>query len=242
MIKALATLCCVALLAAGCGSEPTPPTGSNSPSRADELTYGCGGRGTFTADDIEAERKPRDELLDALGELRETMDGAMLPADGWLVVSETDRRADLLAPSGDQIASASFEKEGGEWKPAGWGDCLPRLELADKSVLEWELADSSYPPKPEATQIEVLVGDTQCSSGRDLEGLIESEVTYTDSAVEVVLTAPPLDTGKNKAYTCEGNSPVEYQLELQEPIAEREVIDISVYPAREPAPGTARGF
>ena len=31
-------------------------------------------------------------------------------------------------------------------------------------------------------------------------------------------------------------------LKLEEPIGEREVVDSSVYPAREPTPGTARGF
>lgn len=241
-MKTLATLCCLALLAAGCGSEPTPPTTGGSPSRVDELIYGCGGRATFTAADVEAEREPRNELLDAIGELRQTMDGAMLPADGWLVVSENNRRADLLAPLGEQFASASFEKNDAEWKPAGWGDCLPRLEVADKSVLEWELAGSSYPPGAEATEIEVLAVDTQCSSGRDLEGLVGSEVTYTDTTVEVMLTAPPLDAGKMQAFTCEGVGPVGYTLQLEEPIGEREVVDISVYPGREPAPGTARGF
>lgn len=233
---------CAFLLLAGCGSEPTPPPGSGSTSRVDELTYGCGGRTTFTAADIEAERQPRDELLDAIGELRKTMDGAMLPEEGWIVLSENDRRADLLATLGDQYASASFEKEGDAWKPAGWGDCLPRLELPDNSVLEWEFTEGSYPPDDDATEIDVLASDTQCTGGRDLEGLIESEVTYTEETVKVVLTAPPPSADKMQDFTCIGTAPTEYTLVLEEPIGDRKVVDISVYPAREPTPGTARGF
>lgn len=225
------------LLLAGCGSEPEPTTTDGSPSRVDQLTYGCGGRATFTAADVEAKREPDSDVLGALGELRQTMDGAMLPGKGWIVVSETGRRVDMLALAGDQFASASFERQGGGWKPVGWGDCFPRLQLSDKSVLEWELAEGSYPPEDDATEIDVLASDTQCSSGRDLEGLVESEVTYTETRVELVLTAPPLRGG-----TCQGVAPVEYAIKLEEPIGERELVDISVYPPREPRPGTAKGF
>ena len=238
MRKLLATICSLVFLA-GCGSAPPSPIGNKPPSRVDELTYGCGGRATFTAEDVEAARDAPDELLQAIEALRRTMDGAMLPGDGWFVVAETRRRSDLLAPLNDQFASASFERQGDRWKPVGWGDCLPRLELPDKSVLEWEFAPKSYPPGSEAKEIDVLVSEISCSSGRDIEGLIESDITYTESAVEVVFTAPPLEKG---FYTCQGTGPVEHTLQLEEPIGERKVLDLSVYPAREPKPGTARSF
>lgn len=164
----------------------------------------------------------------------------MLPEQGWRVVSEDGSATTLLAASDGEFAFAhvTFEREGGGWKPAGWGDCTPRLVLEDKSVLRWAFDGSAYPPEPEATELTVLASDTQCSSGRDLEGLIEPTVTYSRSRIEVLLTAPSLETGKNSAYTCPGTAPTEYTLELNESVGEREVVDPSVYPAVEPEPGT----
>ena len=164
----------------------------------------------------------------------------MLPEDGWKVVEEDGGTTTLLAPSGGEIAfaSATFERDGNGWKPGGWGDCTPRLVFEDKSVLRWAFDGSSYPPHAKATELTVLASDSQCSSGRDLEGLIEPQVTYGRSRIEVVLTAPSLETGKGAAYTCIGTSPTEYVLELDEPVGDREVVDLSVYPAVEPEPGT----
>lgn len=234
---AIATL----LLLAACG-DPNDAGGSavGTDPPPSELQYGCGGGGTFTPRDIEEGPEPSQDILDALHELPQTMDGAMLPEDGWKVVAEEGRATTLLAASDGEIAfaSATFERQGNDWKPARWGDCTPRLVVEDKSVLRWAFDSSSFPPDPEATQLTVLASDSQCSSGRDLEGLIEPEVTYGKSRIEVVLTAPSLETGKNSAYTCIGTAPTEYTLELDEPVGEREVVDPSVYPAVEPGPGT----
>lgn len=228
------------LLLAACGDPSAGGSAAGTDSPSSQLQYGCGGGGTFSPRDVEEGPEPSEEILDALHELRQSMDGAMLPEDGWRVVSEDGRATTLLAASDGEVAfaSVSFEREGKDWKPAGWGDCTPRLAVEDKSVLRWAFDGSAYPPDPKATELTVLASDTECSSGRDLEGLIEPEVTYGRSRIEVVLTAPSLETVKNSAYTCIGSAPTEYRLKLEEPVGEREVVDPSVYPAVEPRPGT----
>ena len=223
---------------AGCADPaPTVPlSGEPSPS---EHEYSCGGDATFTSRDIEQGPEPSAEILDALRKLRQTMDGAMLPEDGWKVVSEERKTTTLVAPLRNSFASATFEKDDEGWGPVGWDECVPRLVQEDKSVLRWAFTDGSYPPDADATDLNVLVTEVECSGGRDIEGLIEPRVTYGETAIEVVLVAPGLRTGKNEAYTCLGTSPTEFTLELEEPVGEREVVDVSIYPAVESVPGTS---
>jgi len=232
----LAGLAVLVFLAA-CG-DPGGTTRPRSERPSSDLKYGCGAGGTFAPRDIEEGPEPSQEILDALHELRQTMDGAMLPEDGWRVVSEQGRTTTVLAPLGDSFASASFDKEGRGWKAAGWGDCKPRLEVEDKSVLRWAFTEGSHPPDAETTKLDVLVTEVECSGGRDIEGLVEQQVTYGETKIEVVLTAPRLKAGKNQGYTCGGTSPINYTLQLDEPIGDREVVDVSVYPSVEPVPGT----
>jgi hypothetical protein len=217
-----------------CGDPQAAAPGGSQPASS-ELQYGCGAGGTFTAQDIGEGPEPSEDILEALRDLRQTMDGAMLPEDGWTVVSESGSTTTLLAPQDGRFgfASASFDKEGDGWDPAGWGDCTPRLAMLGKSVLRWAFTESSHPPEPGATELAVLVTEVECSSGRKLEGLIEPDITYGNDRIEVVLTAPG-GIGGN----CIGTAPTEYTLELDEPVGQREVIDMSVYPVVEPTPGT----
>lgn len=222
------------LVLVACGDPSRGGSTAGEPPSS-ELEYGCGAGGTFTPRDIEEGPDPSQQIMDALHELRQTMDGAMLPEDGWTVVSEQGSTTTLLAPQEGPhgFASVSFDKEGGGWEPAGWGDCTPRLGLLGKSVLRWAFTDDSHPPELTATELSVLVTEVECSSGRSLEGLIEPDVTYGEDRIEVVLTAPG-GIGGN----CIGTAPTEYTLELDQQVGQRKVVDLSVYPVVEPEPGT----
>lgn len=234
LVAACATL---VLLLNACGDPDADRSGAGTDPPSSELEYGCGGGDTFSPQEIEEGPGPSREILDALHDLRQTMDGAMLPEDGWTVVSESGSGVTLLASAEGRghvdFAVASFDKEGDRWQPAGWGDCTPRLALLGKSVLRWAFTETSHPPPPDATELDVLVTEVECSSGRELEGLIEPEITYAENRIEVVLTAPG-GIGGN----CIGTAPTGYTLELEEPVGEREVVDPSVYPPVEPEPGT----
>lgn len=225
------------LLVVGCGAGASDAPGrrSSASGAGDTLEYSCGRGDTFTAADVAAEREPAEEVLAALHELRQTMDGAVLPEQGWLEVGSSNETVTLIAPLNDAYASAAFERTDGEWQPSGWGECVPRLQLPDRSVLRWAFSDASYPPDPDATQLELLVSEVECSSGRDIDGLIEPTVTYDREQISVLLTAPGL-SGKDQ--TCQGMPPTSYALTLDEAPGERKVVDPSVFPAVEPTPGT----
>jgi hypothetical protein len=225
------------MLLPGC-EEPSATGPLRSKDSSAEHEYSCGGpRDAFTARDVEEGPEPSDDLRDALERLRASGEGRLLPADGWTVVSEDGNTATLLAPAGKKFASATFERRDG-WSPAGWGDCTPRLVAEDRSVLRWAFTEDSHPPDEDATELDVLAVEPACSSGRDLEGLIEERIAYEETTIEVALTAPALAGGANVVYTCIGTSPTPYTVELDEPVGERKVVDVSVYPPVEPEPGT----
>lgn len=247
MIRTLSLLL-LCVVFASCGERPPEGNGDGgsraagtaaadgaSPSAtAADFHYSCGSGGTFTAEDIGAQRQPTQEVLAALDDLRGTMDGAFLPENGWIEVNSSGSGVTLLAPLRDAYASATFENRGGKWEPRGWGDCVPRLQLAGRSVLRWAFTDASYPPAADAKQVEVLVTEVNCSSGRELDDLIEQSVTYREEEIYVILTAPVV----SGAQTCQGTMPVKYTLTLEEPPGDRAIVDPSVYPAVEPTPRT----
>jgi hypothetical protein len=215
--------------------EPAPS--ANDPPAAEtsfgeELSYSCGGV-TFPVAAIEDRQPPSDDLLAAIEELRKSApEGDIVPPDGWFVVARTRHRATLLAPLGDKFAYATFEKKGEGWGAPSWAkNCVPRLDVPGKSVLRWAFRDGAYPSDSGATELALLVIEDECSSARGLDGLIEADVEYRDDRIGVVLTAPGLEAG---FYTCQGTPPTEYELVLSEPVGDREVIDLSVYPPVEP--------
>lgn len=235
----LLVLCGVlALSACGESAEPQAQADGIMEEGFGVLEYGCVGDDTFTSRDIVDAVPPSEEILGAVDQLRQTMDGSMLPAEGWFTVSQGATRVSILAPLNDQYASATFEKEDKAWKPVGWGDCLPRLQMEDRSVLRWAFAAGAYPPGPRDTTLELLVSETQCSSGRDIEGLIQAATLYDETRIDVILSAPALGGGEDAVYNCMGMPPTEYELVLTEPVGDREVVDMSVYPSVVPTPGT----
>ncbi|MDQ3983274.1 MAG: hypothetical protein M3271_11395 [Actinomycetota bacterium] len=231
------TLLLISALGALVACVDEPSTRADDPPAAEtsfgeDLSYSCGGV-TFPVAAIEDRQSPSDDLLAAIEKLRKSRrEGDIVPPDGWFMVAGTRDRATLLAPLGDKFAYATFEKKGQGWDVPAWArNCVPRLHVPGKSVLRWAFREGAYPPDSGATELNLLVIEDECSSARDIEGLIEANVEYREDRVDVVLTAPGLERG---AYTCQGTPPTEYELVLSEPVGDREVIDLSVYPQVEP--------
>jgi hypothetical protein len=78
------------------------------------------------------------------------------------------------------------------------------------------------------------VSEVECSSGRDIHGLIEPTISYGEEEISVLLTAPDLSGDQ----TCQGRAPTPFGLSLQQPPGDRSIIDPSAFPAVEPTPGT----
>ena len=234
-VRSLALMALCGLLTA-CGNPPSDATGNQTgrPTEAIDVRYSCGGDITFTAEHVAEGKPPAQDVLSALHELRQTMDGAILPPAGWIEVHKTADRVTVLAPLGEAFASASFRYEGGRWGPSGWGDCIPRLHIPNRSVLRWAFTPASYPPRPDETEFEIVVSEVDCSSGRDIRSLIEPTISYGEEEISVLLTAP----GLSGDQTCPGRAPTPFRLSLQQPPGDRRMVDPSAFPVVEPTPGT----
>lgn len=223
------------LLLGGCGSATREPTGagraSPSPSASPAYLYTCGqtlfdpalleGPGGVENDDS--------ELGEALRDLMETVDGEFLQgAEHWRVVVDEGDRVEVIGRAAGRFGymNAIFERSGGSWKPAGWGDCEPDVFVpGNRSPATWELVKQ---PSPDDTKLVVDATERACASGRQLtERDVRSDVSYGEDAITIVVSADSLVGGE-----CPDNPPVRLTISLHEPIGDRELLDASVYPPK----------
>jgi hypothetical protein len=108
-VKPLALMALCGLLTA-CGGPASGAPGNQTerPAESIDHRYSCGGDITFTAEDLAEAKPPPHDVLSALQQLRQTMDGAILPEAGWIEVHKTADRVTALAPLREAFASATF--------------------------------------------------------------------------------------------------------------------------------------
>jgi len=212
--------------------------GESSPNSnfSEGALYTCGGA-SFDPRQLEGPgdlEESDSELGEALRRLLATPDGAMTDS-GWRVVHEKEDETLVAAPSPEgehPYVTATFTRTEGEWKPAGWGDCLPTVALEDRSPALWSLRSD---PAPDATEVELMVTERGCSGGRELtEANTRADVQYLPDSVVITMSVDPLpDVGENGGYTCVGVSPVPITVQLEEPLSGRPLIDAGSYPLLE---------
>ncbi|MDQ3955965.1 MAG: hypothetical protein M3285_10510 [Actinomycetota bacterium] len=221
---------------AACGSaERQTKVGGDASPGSSSVLYTCGD----TAFDPKLLEGPGDledsegALGDALRMLLKTPDGAM-DGEGWRIVDQSGDEVLIAAPSPNDrhpYVSAVFERSGDEWKPVGWGDCLPMAVIGDRSPATWKLAAQ---PGDDTTELQLLVEERACSSGRALtEKNTRADIRYAKDEIVIIVSADSLSTGKNRTYTCIGNSPWPITVQLQEPVQGRRLIDGGSYPPAE---------
>ncbi len=91
---------------------------------------------------------------------------------------------------------------------------------ADGDTAVWEI-DASSTPTAESTAFTASVTRLGCASGVTGE-VQEPEVTIEEDRVVVTFTVESLSGG---AYYCPGNDWVPYEVEVGEPIGNRELVD-----------------
>ena len=211
------------VLVSGCTSSDRHSFPSPRPSAQSRFLYHCW-QGVFDPAEAEAEsglERDDAELRDLVESLERSHPDTV---DGWRVVSDDGDRVVAMArrPKGGYM-SASFERSGDRWKPAGFnGDCEPRVALGVRSPATWNLAEE---PGPGDTRLVVMAREIACSSGRRLtQGNTRAHVEYAEEAISIVVTAPV--SGGN----CIGNDAWRLEVDLDEPIGDRVLLDAAVYP------------
>jgi hypothetical protein len=187
---------------------------------------------------------------DQLGpEAAAALDGASVPdvdPEQWRVLTETSTQLYLIRELPEPRDSNDGERqthellgiewtdqteEGGEgWQLWRHGDCALRHDLGDLGDAIVAL-DPDNPPDPTSTTVHLLVTEAACASGKPADGRVTLErLAQLEDRVEVVVGVEPLPgDGQN----CPSNPPTPFTVELDEPLGERTVVDVAVYPERE---------
>lgn len=214
-------------------------------------TYRCNGT-PVPREVLDAGRSATDLAPEQLAAL-ESMDLNAGPDWGsWTVLEESESTILLIRPSAEQAGGPAYELYGIELAPPGagampvnegpepawsvlmWTTCDVRATLDGLANLSLAL-DPDHPVDEDSTRVSLLVQESDCTGGADPTERIEVvSVRMTESTVEVLLGVRPLPGGD---YTCIGNPPVPFTVELDEAIGDRTVIDAATYPERELRPG-----
>lgn len=241
----LAGLAALAVLLAGCGGTGDGVAAGNATAGA----VACGDA-TFDADELDA-MPPFDELPEeVLAAVDDTGEPALDTSLDWRVAQRSDDEVVLLRELGPQDAAANGDDthavvrlapiEGqpdipdGTWVVWSSATCSPRLaEGAGEGQAELRLAET---PAPADTELDLLVMERRCASGRSAEGRIDlDELDLTEDRVRVRVSVrpPPGDE-----QTCQGNPWTPFTVDLGEPLGDREVVDANLVPPRPLVVGT----
>jgi hypothetical protein len=91
--------------------------------------------------------------------------------------------------------------------------------------------DPENPPSAEDTVLHLLVMEQACHGGEDAEGRVEVvTMNQTDTSIELDIGVRP-DTSSD-AWTCQTNPATPFTVELDQPLGERDILDIGVSPVQ----------
>ena len=148
------------------------------------------------------------------------------PADGWVVLAESEATATLVRHLDDSlyVIGAELGPNGWRWSGASGGsacDVARRLPQGMGDV-SWIL-DPEFPaPDITSAQIHVLATESACTGGSMMgERLLGPQVVETDHDVRIAFAAIPLVGAQN----CPGNPPTAVSITLERALGDRVLID-----------------
>jgi hypothetical protein len=156
-----------------------------------------------------------------------------VPDTGWHLVSLTATHAQYVARGqGDSgWTVVVLERGPSGWTMDGAGDCqLSVVVGAGIGLASWWVDPAAGAPGPAAHDINVLVQERACASGRAPVGRIAPPlVSYGRNAIVAVFGVIPLPGGQD----CPGAPPAPFTLRLEEPLGNRALLDGGVVPPRD---------
>lgn len=208
-----------------------PPLSPPPAMDEDDLRFSCGSPLIFSAAALGAPGGA--ELADhpAAEALRGLLNDELLPQrPGWKIVVLDESAALFLLPArpaeGFAYWSAEFERQDSNWTYVRSSQCDIRPTFEGIGPAHWELAPGESLARTTQT-IDVLVTELECASGQSPdERIVPAAILYYEDSVVVVFGVTPLPGFQ----TCEGGPPAEIELDLGEPLDERELMDGGVFP------------
>jgi len=234
-VTAAALALAVVALAGSCGTGDQTTTDAPDDAR---VSCGPGGQG-FPAEALDgptgAEESDTPEAA-GLRSLIENPDGiGELPRTDWRLLDRDDDHVTFGAESVDGLTVVSLRREGDRWKFSGSAHGCPDLMVVPPEGLSaavwWRDPDAD--DSGDDRVLHVFATDPNCASGRPTgDRLRPPTLETTDDEVVITFTAEPV-TGDQ---SCPGHPPTPYQVQLDEPIGERTLLDGTYWPPRPPEP------
>lgn len=233
----MSALVLVAVLgASACGTAERVST----PAASDEVRVSCGGGGdSFPAAALDGPTgADRADTAEAEG-LRQVMAKPMgigsLPADGWRLLDRQDSTAVFGASEGGGHTIVTLQRDGDQWSYSRSAHACQRLLVAppDGLVPAVWWPDPDRPYDSQSRVLHVLATDPSCASGQPTgDRLQPPTVRATGQAVVISFAAKPVIGSQ----LCPGHPPTAYQIDLGQPIGDRQLLDGGVWPPAEPEP------
>ncbi|MBO1902076.1 hypothetical protein J4H92_08970 [Leucobacter weissii] len=143
---------------------------------------------------------------------------------------DDEEEFDTRAEDDHETIELSTELWEGWAVAASNGGCVLTVQL-DGLGVPYVWLDPDFPPDPESRELRLMVLDSQCGGDIDMPERIEVvQLDEGESEVGLLLGTQPLPEG---GYECPGFSPTPYTLELDEPLGDRVVVDLSRVERRE---------
>ena len=158
-----------------------------------------------------------------------------IPTDGYRVLHRSDRLAQFAVGEPPYLQSVWLDTRDDAWGFAGSGGCAVRPWREDAEAVVWEL-DPSRPLEAARSSFTALVSENACTGGADPRPRLEEpQIRSTEDAVIVTMFIRPLGAGPDQVFTCIGRPPVPVEVELEEPLGDRLLLDGGLYPPQPPA-------
>lgn len=190
---------------------------------------------------VDAFEEPADAELgdDAAAEelrrqIENPVESAITPAHGWRELSHSDDYVLFGAGDPPEIVTLSLELEDEKWTWAGQGECTVHTWRRTAEAAEWDV-DPDAPPSPRDRVLHLLLSERACTSGADPRPRLEEpQIEYGKDVVTISLFVRHIQAPRRVAFTCPGVPAVPIEVELEEPIGGRELLNGGIYPPQPP--------
>lgn len=154
----------------------------------------------------------------------------------WYVAEESGDELALLGvphdpdPDAAHYAYATLAREGDSWVPSQWGGCRVSVEAEGWGNARFVL-EPDVEPDPESATLPLQAWEVECANGEPPEGREVRPVVLNenDETVSIVVLVEPVTGGAN----CPSNPAFTVDVELDQPLGDRTVLDASMDPALE---------
>jgi hypothetical protein len=155
------------------------------------------------------------------------------PAVGWHRVLESSTQVLFMARGrgANPWMQVAFTGSGGTWTMDLYGACSPHIVLAEGlGTADWWLDPAQPRPGPKDRAFTALVLERACASGHSSDGRIAPPlVVYDADAITLTFGVRHRPGGQD----CQGHPPGRFQVSLDEPLADRQLLDGGSLPPRD---------